>query len=110
MYISVTVPMSRPTIRPAMIAPAGAKLPKNTLDRATAPITTRASAVYSPMFRAFCGDVPSLPLTNVEPITEAITPRAARTTGKIAAPFSITTAFVFCHTRPSVIAEMIEPT
>ena len=74
-----------------------------------APITTMASAVYSPLLRAFCGLPPSLPCTMNVPITEATIPRADKIAGKIAA-FAVSSVIAPKEpARPRVIAEIREP-
>ena len=78
-------------------------------ERITEPITTIASAVYSPILSDFCGFVPSLPLTKNVPTIEEMIPRAESIAGKITAPFSIRTVLLFAHAKPSVIAEISEP-
>ena len=69
--------------------------------------------IYVPMLRAAAGFPPSLPLTSMIPITEAMIPTAEMISGNTAAVVSVKTASsaaVLTATAAKVIAEMIEPT
>ena len=107
-YISVTLPIIVPTIRPEIIAINASNPPKNTLLKIADAIITKTVAVYSPAFKAFWGSDPSLPLTKKVAITEARIPIAAITSGKRAVINDVASPNVV--TIPNVTAETKAPT
>ena len=65
-----------------MMVKAAMKLPKNMRLRIREQTTTKAVALYSPVFNALCGSELPMLLTNREPMIAAMIPHADSTSGK----------------------------
>ena len=75
-------PIRTPTKSPAITVKAARKLSKKVRLNTRALITTRAVALYSPVFKALCGSAFPMAFTKAEPIIEAMMPAAESKRGK----------------------------